>query len=1209
MNVFDYWIDNQNEDDSRWDTIWGISPANRGINENHNLKFRRQDGDVGAANGDLNSYTGGRLVNQGIVQNTLGSDGYPVLSAKNGGKSLAYLFNPNFQQNGKASYTGATHLFQQDEDGYYFYNSADNWAMFDKISKQFTVSTLPDDASHDIDGTNESTYYGFYPFDPTIAPQYHSTSHNVNGQPGNYHNHYFGVTMTTPFTQPYGGMVETSGGTLKPMIFEFSGDDDVWVYIDGVLVGDLGGIHGVSTLDIDFRTGEVKISDVGSKGNTGTYTLRELYRAAGREDSVAWNGNTFADYSTHTMSFFYLERGNQLSNMKIKYNLVGGGSISAQKTLTSGNIEIGLRQGQFQYELRGYYDGDSAPVMPIGIPKSRVPADETGHDYTSATVGCAADGSVNFGAMQLGAKNADKIYRYSVREVVPADATDNGDGTYTKDGVVYDGHVHYLAASVVQQQDGSYSIQKIWYSDSGFSQQEGSGEIYVPHFSNSYQSGNDVDLQVKKALLGDALQDGQFTFVLKDSDGSLVGTATNGADGIAHFSVPGFLPSDFNNQDGTVTRTYTRTYTISEQVPEGAQDNRDGTYTKDGIIYASKPVTVSVTGTYNSKSSGDPITVTTSYDQGTLSATYEDGKIVASTSGITGTGITGTATIEPITVGAPMPSSASAQIGEDGTADFGAVDFSKAEAGTYKYQVSAGSHVAVLEVTKGQHARAITPTFSQTDGALSGTLSAQVTGMGGTATISASDGAPLPQKTSVQVGSDGNVSFGAVDFSSTKAGTYTYTVAVGDKSASVSVKVSTKETQTESDVSGSYELTYAGNSKYYLHVTANVGSLYNGKKLVLSPMDNLGWQRATATVTSGVADFGSVEWWNTDQESHDFTIRTPEDWNFTVLGSFKIDKPKQGSGTSGKIGTQTSSTVTELSSTAVPFSETTSEATSASHEIAVAADIPTITNRAVVEVSANKVWYDNGADSSSHPAVTLHLMQKVGDAQPTSVEGQDKTIEAGATGDALTVTWRNLPKCDENGNEITYSVEEESLSGYSSEVTGSMSEGFTVTNTPSFGFSLLKKGVSADGKTDEGPLSGAQFTIKTDGGYVNGDGSITTDEVTLTTGSDGMIVVSNKLLPGKYTITEITAPSGYQLPKGTMTLEIKGDGTADFTSLSGTKTPIPKNDQGQFSITVTDVKAVGSLPVTGGLGVWPLFLVGVAAVAAAVIEVGLSRRQ
>lgn len=1196
MNVFDYWINKQDEDDSRWDT-GGISDANRGINKNHRLKFHRYDGDVGAVKGDLNSYSGGRVVNQGIVQNTLGSDGYPVLSAKNGGESLAYLFDPNTSQNGKASYTGATHLFQQDEDGYYFYNSADDWAMFDKNTKQFTVSTLPGDASHDIDGKDEKTYYGFFPFDPTIAPQYHSTSHKVNGKPGNYHNHYFGVTMTTPFTQPYGGMVEKNG-TLAPMKFEFSGDDDVWVYIDGVLVGDLGGIHGVSTLDIDFSTGNVTVTEVGSAGASATYTLRDLYHAAGKEGSVKWNGNTFADYSSHNMNFFYMERGNQLSNMKIKYNLVGGGSISANKTLTSGGKEVSLGKGQFQFELRGYYDGNDVPVMPIGIPRSRVSADETGYDYTSATVGCAADGSVGFGAMQLGAKNAGKTYRYSVREVVPADATDNGDGTYTKGGVVYDRRVHYLEASVVQQQDGSYSIRKTWYSDSGFSQQEGSGESYVPSLSNSYQSGNDVDLQVKKALLGDALQDGQFTFVLKDSNGNQVSTATNGADGIAHFSVPGFLPSDFNNQDGTIKRTYT----ISEQVPYGATDNGDGTYTKDGIVYTSEQVTVTVTGTYDSKAAGDPIAVVTGYDQDTLSAEYANGKIVARV-----TGITGTASIAAVTDGAPMPQNASVEIGTDGTADFGSVDFSNVSPGTYTYRVSAGSHVAELEVTTGSQATAITPRFSQIEGALSGTLSAQVAGIGGAATITASDGAPLPQKTSAQVGEDGSVSFGTVDFSSADAGAYTYTVTVGGKSATVSVTVK-KETQTASGISGTYALTHAGNDKYFLHVFANVGSKYDGKTLALSPSYNLGWQRATAKVTNGVADFGSVEWWDTQSESRDFSIRTADSWNYSVLASFTVAEPNHGAGTRGNIGAQ-ASTVTTLSSAAVPFSETTSEITSASHEVAIAMDIPTITNRAVVEVSATKVWDDGGADPSGHPAVIFHLIQKVGDADPTRVEGQERTIAAGATGDDLTVTWRNLPKRDADGNEIDYSVEEEPLSGYSSEVTGSMSKGFTVTNTPSFGFSLLKKGIAADGSAQEGPLSGAKFAIQIAGSYVMTDGSLSKDKVELTTGDDGTIVISNKLHPGTYTITETAAPQGYQLPKGKMTLVIHGDGTAEFTSLSGTESTIWTNEKGQFYVTVTDVKAVGSLPVTGGLGVWPLFLVGVAAVAAAVVEVGLLRRR
>ncbi len=1199
MNVFDYWVSSQDEDDSRWETIWGQSPADRGINAGHRLKFHRYNSDVGATAGDPNYYPNGRIVTQGIVQDTLGADGYPVLSSANGGESLAYLFNPNVSQDGKASYTGATHLFQQDADGYYFYNSADNWAMFDKGSKRFTVSTLPADASHDLDGRDESTYYGFYPFDTTIAPQYHSTSHMVNWRPGNFHNHYFGVTMTTPFTQPYGGVVERADGSLAPMKFEFSGDDDVWVYIDGVLVGDLGGIHGVSTLDIDFSTGEVKISDVGTSGSTGTYTLRELFRAAGREDSVEWSGDTFADYSKHSMNFFYLERGNQLSNMKIKYNLVGGGSISAQKTLTSGGSKVSLRQGQFQYELRGYYDGDAAPIMPIGIPKHRVAADETGSDYTSATVGCAEDGSVSFGAMQLGAQNAGKTYLYSVREVVPDGATDNGDGTYTKDGVVYDGHVHYLKASVVQSSDGSYGIQKTWYTDGGFSAEEGSGESYHPQFTNSYESGNNVDLQVKKALVGDTLQDGQFTFVLRDSDGNQVGVATNGPDGIAHFSVPGFVPSDFGYQDGTITRTYT----ISEQVPDGAEANGDGTYTKDGIVYTSEQASVIVTATYDSEAVGDPITITTSYDQGTLSAAYDAGDLVAKASGITGD-----ATITAVTEGAPMPERESAEIGADGTADFGKVDFSAAAPGTYTYRVSAGSHIAILEVTSGLHETSITPKFSQGDGTLSGILSAQVEGLGGTATVTAAAGAPVPQKTSAQVGADGSVSFGTVDFSSVDAGTYAYTVSVGGKSAEVRVTVS-KETHTAGDVSGSYTLTHVVYDRYFLHVTVNVGMQYNGQRLALSPSDNVGWQRATAVVTNGVVDFGSVEWWDTTSESHDFTIRTSESWNYTVLGSFTVAEPSHGSGTSGSFGTQ-ATTVTTLSSEATPFAEATSDITSTSHEVAVAVDIPTITNRSVVQVQATKVWNDGDADASLHPEITFHLMQSVDGSTPVKVEGQDRTISAGATGDALTVVWKNLPKRNDAGLEIAYSVVEEPVVGYSSDVTGSMAEGFTISNTPSYGFSLLKRGVSADGKTEEGALSGARFTVSFMDGdsprYVAKDGSAASEVVELETDESGRILVPKKLAPNTYTIREVQAPAGYQLPKGAMTLKINGDGTAEFTSLSGAKTTIGSVG-GQFSITVTDVKVVDSLPQTGGMGTLPLFLAGISAIAAAVVKAGLSR--
>lgn len=94
-------------------------------------------------------------------------------------------------------------------------------------------------------------------------------------------------------------------------------------FFDGVLIGDLGGIHDRLDLTIDFATGDVVIQS-GASYNSGDpfikTTIREMVEAAG--GTIALSGNTLADNTYHTLDFFYLERGGNNSNMKLQTNLV-----------------------------------------------------------------------------------------------------------------------------------------------------------------------------------------------------------------------------------------------------------------------------------------------------------------------------------------------------------------------------------------------------------------------------------------------------------------------------------------------------------------------------------------------------------------------------------------------------------------------------------------------------------------------------------------------------------------------------------------------------------------------------------------------------------------------------------------------------------------------------------------------------------------------
>ena len=163
----------------------------------------------------------------------------------------------------------------------------------------------------DTDGYN---YTGFFPFDDeddTVAT------------------YNFGMHSTFEFYLSEHGTatIVNDDGNLETVdtVFSFSGDDDVWVYVDGVLVLDIGGIHDAISADIDFAAFTAAVD-----GETSSFS-NALIEALGAEDT---DGDGTYEYNTtevHTIDIFYLERGQEQSNSKISLNLDVINSVMVEK--------------------------------------------------------------------------------------------------------------------------------------------------------------------------------------------------------------------------------------------------------------------------------------------------------------------------------------------------------------------------------------------------------------------------------------------------------------------------------------------------------------------------------------------------------------------------------------------------------------------------------------------------------------------------------------------------------------------------------------------------------------------------------------------------------------------------------------------------------------------------------------------------------------
>lgn len=260
-------------------------------------------------------------------------------------RSLAYLFSDT-GDHAVTAYAPLNTILKK-EGTRYIYHSNVNAVDYDTSASLFRVRNY-------VERNSTTAGYGpgygdFLPFTYTggsvfgaaeDGTEYHIMRENTD--------YWFGMTMEVNFFQTKDGLL--SG---EDMVFNFSGDDDVWVFVDDVLVLDLGGTHGTVDGSINFATGQVlqylswgganttQEEKTGGSSTSFPTTIRACFDAAGRIPKGGWaeDGQTFADYTEHTLNFFYLERGAAVANCLLDFRLptLPDKSLTVTKELTAEN--------------------------------------------------------------------------------------------------------------------------------------------------------------------------------------------------------------------------------------------------------------------------------------------------------------------------------------------------------------------------------------------------------------------------------------------------------------------------------------------------------------------------------------------------------------------------------------------------------------------------------------------------------------------------------------------------------------------------------------------------------------------------------------------------------------------------------------------------------------------------------------------------------
>ena len=277
------------------------------------------------------------------------------------------LFDPQGNKLGVTYVGTADYLFQYNPTtGYYSYNSAENAAAYNQSQSRFYVYNYKERTTND---GHSSVEYDFLPFNSPYGTSselkvrynkgeniyYYDHLDSMNS--GSYNddddndgkvytgtNFWFGMSTEIRFYLPNDSGADDSNLSIHgdQMIFEFSGDDDVWVYVDDTLVLDIGGIHKARKGTINFSTGAVFLET----NETGGYQNPTKTFSAGE----------------HKLTMYYTERGSSLSNCSIKFNISPRFELELKKVDAS---KAALQGSKFEvFTKSSCTDADKATLWP-----------------------------------------------------------------------------------------------------------------------------------------------------------------------------------------------------------------------------------------------------------------------------------------------------------------------------------------------------------------------------------------------------------------------------------------------------------------------------------------------------------------------------------------------------------------------------------------------------------------------------------------------------------------------------------------------------------------------------------------------------------------------------------------------------------------------------------------------------------------------------